>query len=107
MDEIDQALKAVLKGDSAEKALAAERRQLREWGVTMPPGEALVFDFGLGQFDRIGEIEHWIANEVDEGYGAKFLFLQDGQTCPTHYHKQKHETFFIVKGSVLMVLDGV
>ena len=107
MDEFDKAVKAGLKGKSAEKALAAERRQMREWGMTMPPGQAVVFDSGLGQFDQIGEIEHWIANEADEGYCAKLLFVQDGQTCPTHYHKEKHETFFVVKGSVLMVLDGV
>jgi len=107
MDELDKAFEVALNGPLAEEALASQRRQMREWGITMPPGQAVVLDFGLGQFDEIGEIEHWIANEVDEGYCAKLLFVQDGQTCPTHYHKEKHETFFVVKGSVLMVLDGV
>jgi len=107
MDELDKAVEVALKGPLAEKALASQHRQMQEWGMTMPPGQAVVLDFGLGQFDRVGEIEHWIANEVEAGYCGKFLFVQDGQTCPMHYHKEKHETFFIVKGSVLMVLDGV
>jgi mannose-6-phosphate isomerase-like protein (cupin superfamily) len=107
MDELDKAAEIALKGPLAERALAGQRRQMQEWGITMPPGQAIVLDFGLGHFDEIGEIEHWIANEVKEGYCGKFLFVHDGQTCPTHYHREKHETFFIVKGSVLMMLDGV
>jgi mannose-6-phosphate isomerase-like protein (cupin superfamily) len=102
-----KAIEIALKGPLAEKALADQRRQMREWGLTLPRGQAIVLDFGLGQFDDIGEIEHWIANEVEQGYCGKFLFLRHGQTCPTHYHKQKHETFFIVKGSVRVVIDGV
>jgi mannose-6-phosphate isomerase-like protein (cupin superfamily) len=107
MDELDKAIGIALKGPLAERALARQHRQMREWGITLPPGEAIVLDFGLGRFDEIGEIEHWIANEVQEGYGAKYLFVQDGQTCPIHHHNEKHETFFIVKGSVLVVLDGL
>ena len=76
---------------------------MRQWGITAPPGQAVVFDFGLGQFDQIGEIEHWIANEVEEGYCGKFLFVFDGQRCPVHHHRKKHETFFIVKGRVRML----
>jgi len=107
VDELNKAVEAALKGPLAERMLDDQRRQMQEWGISLPPTQAVVFDFGLGQFDKIGEIEHWIANEVKEGYCAKFLFVQDGQTCPMHHHKEKHETFFIVKGSVLMVLDGV
>jgi mannose-6-phosphate isomerase-like protein (cupin superfamily) len=107
MDELGKAVEMALQGSGAEKALADQDRQMREWGITLPRVQALVLDFGLGQFDQIGETEHWIANEVEEGYCGKFLFVRHGQTCPTHYHKEKHETFFIVKGSVRMVLDGV
>jgi N-acetylneuraminate synthase len=63
-------------------------------------------DFGLGRFDEIGEIEYWVANEEGAGYCGKFLFVGDGQTCPYHAHDIKHETFFVLKGSVRMVIDG-
>jgi len=51
-------------------------------------------------------VELWIANEEKEGYCGKFLFVFDGQTCPYHHHPFKHETFYVLKGSVLMNVDG-
>ena len=80
--------------------------QLDLWGLKMPAVEPLVMDFGQGDFERIGLIEYWIANEIEAGYCGKYLFLFDGQQCPFHSHQQKHETFFIVKGKVRMVVDG-
>ncbi len=72
----------------------------------MPNVEPLVLDFGLGNFQKIGEIEFWIANENDAGYCGKFLFVNKGQTCPKHMHAEKLETFYIVKGRVKMFYDG-
>ena len=45
-------------------------------------------------------MEFWIANEMDAGYCAKYLFVFDGQTCPRHHHREKHETFFLVRGEL-------
>ena len=88
-------------------------RQIREffelmekWGVAMPAVKPLVSDFDLGEFDKVGLIEMWIANEMEAGYCGKYLFVQDGQLCPSHHHKKKLETFFIVKGEVEMTYDG-
>lgn len=92
-------------GPARQQALERIFRQMREWGLTMPAGEPLVLDFGLGRFEQIGETEFWIANEVEIGYCGKFLFLFDGQTCPHHRHQMKHETFFIVKGAVRMRVE--
>ena len=72
----------------------------------MPPVEPLVFDFGLGQFDRVGLIEYWIANEVEAGYCGKYLFVFNGQQCPAHSHRVKHETFFVIRGCLNVTLDG-
>jgi len=106
MRELDKGLEIALKGAEAEKALSAFRRQIQSWGLAMPPAEPLVLDFGLGDFQRVGLVECWIANEVEAGYCGKFLFVVDGQTCPMHHHRVKHETFFIVKGRVRMTCDG-
>ena len=65
-----------------------------------------MFDFGLGGFDRAGLIEYWIANEAEAGYCGKYLFVFDGQKCPLHSHRQKHETFFVIKGRLLMQCGG-
>ena len=94
-------------GEKRERALAYCFETIRQWGLTMPSVEPLVMDFGLGRFDEVGEIEFWIANEVEAGYCGKFLFVADGQTCPYHMHRKKHETFFVLKGQVRMVVDKV
>jgi quercetin dioxygenase-like cupin family protein len=94
-------------GPQRERALAHCRETIRGWGLTMPAVEPLVLDFGLGNFDQVGEIEFWVANEVEAGYCGKFLFVADGQTCPYHRHDRKHETFLVLKGQVRMVVDDV
>jgi mannose-6-phosphate isomerase-like protein (cupin superfamily) len=87
------------------EALARCRTVIAAWGLTMPAVTPLVLDFGLGRFGEVGEIEFWVANEEEAGYCGKFLFVDDGQTCPYHRHGRKHETFFVLKGQVRMVID--
>ncbi len=96
-----------LVGEERQRAIERCQEVIRAWGLTMPYFDPLVFDFGLGRFREIGEIEYWIANEEEAGYCGKFLFVDDGQTCPYHQHAVKHETFFVVKGRLRMVVDGV
>lgn len=109
MDELRAALavsEGVLAGAEREEALACFRRQVEAWGMALPAVEPLLWHFGLGDFYRTGLIECWIANEVESGYCAKYLFLFDGQTCPMHRHGRKVETFFVVKGRVEMECEG-
>ena len=106
MDELKKALDICMQGPEAERALAAFRRQLDGWQVAMPPAPPLVLDFGLGDFTHTGLVECWIANEARAGYCGKYLFVFDGQTCPLHSHRTKHETFFVVKGRARMHYEG-
>ena len=102
MDELEKGLSISLDPAQSAPYLEAFHAQMEAWAMAMPPVAPLVLDFGLGCFDEIGLIEYWIANEVEAGYCGKYLFVFDGQTCPTHSHREKHETFFIVKGRVTM-----
>ena len=43
--------------------------------------------------------EEWIVNRA---YCGKKLILDKGFRCSMHYHKIKDETFYILKGKVLM-----
>lgn len=106
MDELDRGLDISISGPLREEALSACRAQLDRWGTAMPPVEPLVLDFGLSDFQRIGLIEYWIANEREAGYCGKYLFVFDGQTCPLHRHRTKMETFFLVKGRARMTQAG-
>ena len=91
-----------LQGPERETALAAIQAQIAAWGLKMPSVTPLPLHFGLDQFKEIGETEFWVANEAEHGYCGKFLFVFGGQTCPYHRHIKKHETFFILKGSLRM-----
>ena len=106
MQELDKAMDVAMTGPEAEQAMAEFRRQTAVWKVAMPPVVPLVLDFGLGDFRHTGLIESWIANEGAAGYCGKYLFVFDGQTCPAHRHRRKHETFFVVKGGVRMTCQG-
>lgn len=102
MDELDKGLSIAMKGPQKTAALHSFQEQVARWGVAIPSVEPLVLDFGLGDFAHTGLVEYWIANEAKAGYCGKYLFVFDGQTCPEHRHRQKHETFFVVKGKVRM-----
>jgi N-acetylneuraminate synthase len=91
-----------LSGSERENVLAAIQAQMAVWGLTMPPVRPLPLHFGLNRFREIGETEFWIANDEQHGYCGKFLFVFDGQTCPYHRHHVKHESFFVLKGSIRM-----
>lgn len=96
-----------LTGEARQRALQRCQEAIAAWGLAMPTTfDPLVLDFGLGRFAEVGETEFWVANEEQAGYCGKFLFVDDGQTCPYHRHDRKHETFFILKGRVRMVVDG-
>ena len=42
--------------------------------------------------------EEWIVN--NEKYCGKILFFVKGKKCSWHFHKLKHETFYIQEGSL-------
>ena len=96
-----------LVGKEKESAVNKCKKIVEKWGLTLPDVYACPFHFGLKDFCRIGEIEFDINNNVKEGYCGKLIFIFKDQTCPMHYHKIKHETFYIIKGRVKMDLaDG-
>jgi mannose-6-phosphate isomerase-like protein (cupin superfamily) len=94
-----------VQGEERQEALKGIAAQMAAWGLKMPEVEPIPLHFGLQQFYQTGETEFWIANENVAGYCGKFLFLFNGQTCPFHHHKVKHETFFVVKGTIRMTTD--
>ncbi|NQT58732.1 MAG: cupin domain-containing protein [Bacteroidetes bacterium] len=106
MEELGKGLEIALKGEEAKKASDRALKQVTKWGLTMPDVSPLVLDFGLEKFNEIGEVEFWIANEAEAGYCGKYLFIDKNQTIPNHMHKEKLETFFIVKGKIQLNYDG-
>lgn len=106
MDESEIISKLALQGKEKELILKKINRTVEGWDLKLPDVPADALHFGYNDFERIGETEFNINNNVEEGYCGKFIFMFKGQTCPMHHHRIKHETFFIVKGKVDMTLGG-
>ena len=44
--------------------------------------------------------EIWMANNEKENYCGKILRINQGYNSSLHFHMDKHETFYITKGSL-------
>jgi len=50
--------------------------------------------------------EIWMANNHTHDYCGKILFIKAGHGTSMHYHMNKHETFYVLEGSLeLELLD--
>jgi len=106
MDEAEILRNLSLQGEERKAVLQRIRQVVESWGLRLPDVAPDPLHFGYHDFARIGETEFNINNNVEQGYCGKFIFMFAGQTCPSHHHRIKHETFFIVKGRVEMELSG-
>lgn len=89
-------------GEEREQILQRLKKLAESWGLTIPDVTPYPLHFGYNDFYRVGETEFDVNNNIEEGYCGKFIFVLKGQTCPMHYHRVKHETFYLVKGRVEM-----
>ncbi|RPI03364.1 MAG: D-lyxose/D-mannose family sugar isomerase [Calditrichaeota bacterium] len=106
MDEQEILALISLQGEERENVLQKIHAAVALWNLTLPDVTPDPLHFGYNDFYHIGETEFNINNNVEQGYCGKFMFMFAGQTCPMHFHRKKHETFFIVKGRVDMELAG-
>lgn len=44
--------------------------------------------------------EIWLANNKEEDYCGKILFIKQGHHTSMHYHLEKHETFYVLEGTL-------
>jgi len=46
--------------------------------------------------------EIWLANNEHENYCAKILFIEKNKSTSMHYHLKKHETMYVLKGTLMV-----
>ena len=44
--------------------------------------------------------ELWMANDKEENYCGKILYIKPGYSSSMHFHADKHETFYILEGEL-------
>ena len=42
--------------------------------------------------------ELWLANNQENNYCGKILYIKEGYSTSMHFHANKHETFYVFKG---------
>jgi mannose-6-phosphate isomerase-like protein (cupin superfamily) len=57
----------------------------------------------IKKVDKVWGSEEWIVN--NDLYCGKILNLNKGYQCSMHYHKNKHETFYLLEGRILIELE--
>jgi len=48
--------------------------------------------------------EIWMANNKEENYCGKILYIKEGHSTSMHFHAKKHETFYILEGELELEL---
>ena len=46
--------------------------------------------------------ERWFANDEENNYCGKELNVVGGKHCSLHYHPIKHETFYVMRGKIIL-----
>ena len=50
--------------------------------------------------DKQWGYELWLANNEQEDYCGKILYIEPGNSSSMHFHADKHETFYILEGEL-------
>lgn len=58
--------------------------------------------FKLKTVEKNWGYEIWMSNNLKENYCSKILFIEDGKSTSMHYHLSKHETFYVMKGTLVV-----
>ncbi|GAI09553.1 unnamed protein product, partial [marine sediment metagenome] len=58
----------------------------------------------MKEVEKVWGNEVWIVN--CPLYCGKFLYLDKGAESSYHYHKEKQETFYCLKGQVALTIEG-
>lgn len=58
---------------------------------------------GIKNFEKVG---CYLFNLINNEYAKKIIVMLPNQNHPSHHHKVKNETFHILSGNLILVLDG-
>jgi len=52
------------------------------------------------QVEKDWGYEIWLANNKQENYCGKILYIKEGKSTSMHFHAKKHESFYILEGTL-------
>lgn len=101
-------LSAVRSGEKRERLykIISEVKKLLKRSKVVVPGQLeleVSHHYGLGNFPQFGSV---MITVVNREYCKKVIVLLPGQAHPEQHHKRKDETYHVLHGEILLVLDG-
>jgi len=78
---------------------------VKKSSVVVPEGSVLELSHHYG-IEKIKDTGLAMITVVNEEYCKKVLVMLPGQSHPEQFHKKKKETFYVVSGSLDIILDG-
>jgi sialic acid synthase SpsE/quercetin dioxygenase-like cupin family protein len=92
---------AVILQESIHKIKAV----INEFGINLPSAFETEFShhYGIEKFPKFGAT---LITVVNRSYCKKIIIMLPGQYHPSHYHKSKEETFFVLSGTLEMIIEG-
>jgi sialic acid synthase SpsE/mannose-6-phosphate isomerase-like protein (cupin superfamily) len=86
-------------------AIHSSKAMLNEARIALPVEFETEFShhYGIGRFETVGII---MITCVNRSYCKKLVIQLSGQRHPSHYHKQKEETFQVLYGVLEMQIEG-
>ena len=52
------------------------------------------------QVEKDWGYEIWLANNEQENYCGKILYVKEGKSTSMHFHAKKHESFYVLEGTL-------
>ena len=93
------------KREKVYEIITNARKMLEEAKIALPDKLEVEIShhYGIDKFYQYGAV---LINCINRDYCKKLVILFAGQSHPTHFHKQKEETFQVLSGDLVVNLGG-
>jgi len=89
-----------------DEYVARSLKLMKQAHIIFPKTAAVNIYHHLG-VDKLGETGAMFINVVNRDYCKSLVVMQPGQAYPTHYHRIKTETFYVLDGEFITNIDGI
>jgi quercetin dioxygenase-like cupin family protein len=79
---------------------------LQEGRIVLPPRVEVEISthYGIEQFDQWGAV---LVKVLNRAYSKMLIVMFPGQSYPRHFHRQKEESFHLLRGDLNVEVEGV
>lgn len=95
----------IMENKQVEQYLNKALSILSDTHIVLPKVATINVYHHVGR-EHIEETGALFMNVVNNDYCKSYVVMTEGQKYPEHFHKIKNETFYVLHGTLVVVLDG-